>query len=55
MVFPPREYVAWRTRPPSYDFVDRNEDLQELLRKVSAPIKCTLNFLPLRSEEAAGA
>ena len=29
------------------DFVDRNEDLQELLRKVSAPIKGTQYFLPL--------
>ncbi|PYX82270.1 MAG: deoxynucleoside kinase [Acidobacteria bacterium] len=37
------------------DFVDRNEDLQELLRKVSAPIKGTQYFLPLGSEEAAGA
>jgi deoxyguanosine kinase len=35
------------------DFVDRNEDLQELLRKVSAPIKGTQYFLPLGSEEAA--
>ena len=34
------------------DFVDRNEDLQELLRKVSAPIKGTQYFLPLGSEEA---
>jgi deoxyadenosine/deoxycytidine kinase len=37
------------------DFVDRNEDLQELLRKVSAPIKGTQYFLPLGSEEAARA
>jgi deoxyguanosine kinase len=37
------------------DFVDRNEDLQELLRKVSAPIKGTQYFLPLGSEEAANA
>jgi len=29
------------------DFVDRNEDLQELLKKVSAPIKGTQYFLPL--------
>src|ERR1700719_3361369 len=35
------------------DFVDRNEDLQELLKKVSAPIKGTQYFLPLGSEEAA--
>ncbi len=35
------------------DFVDRNQDLQELLRKVSAPIKGTQYFLPLGSEEAA--
>ncbi|HZR32988.1 MAG TPA: deoxynucleoside kinase [Terriglobales bacterium] len=35
------------------DFVDRNEDLQELLRKVSAPIKGTQYFLALGSEEAA--
>ena len=37
------------------DFVDRNEDLQELLKKVSAPIKGTQYFLPLGSEEAASA
>jgi deoxyguanosine kinase len=37
------------------DFVDRNRDLQELLRKVSAPIKGTQYFLPLASEEAASA
>src|ERR1700744_5598861 len=35
------------------DFVERNEDLQELLRKVSAPIKGTQYFLPLGREEAA--
>ena len=37
------------------DFVERNEDLQELLRKVSAPIKGTQYFLPLGSTEAASA
>ena len=37
------------------DFVERNEDLQELLKKVSAPIKGTQYFLPLGSEEAASA
>src|SRR6202521_391922 len=37
------------------DFVDRNEDLTELLKKVSAPIKGTQYFLPLGSEEAASA
>jgi deoxyadenosine/deoxycytidine kinase len=37
------------------DFVDRNSDLQELLRKVSAPIKGTQYFLPLGSQEAASA
>ncbi len=37
------------------DFVDRNQDLQELLRKVSEPIKGTQYFLPLASEEAASA
>jgi deoxyadenosine/deoxycytidine kinase len=37
------------------DFVDRNEDLQELLRKVSAPIKGTQYFLALGSQEAASA
>jgi len=35
------------------DFVDRSEDLQELLRKVSAPIKGTQYFLPLGSGERA--
>jgi len=37
------------------DFVEHNEDLQELLRKVSAPIKGTQYFLPLGSTEAASA
>src|ERR1700678_813873 len=37
------------------DFVDRNEDLQKLLKKVSAPIKGTQYFLPLGGEEAASA
>ena len=35
------------------DFVQRNEDLQELLRKVSAPIKGTQYFLPLGSQDVA--
>ena len=37
------------------DFVDRNEDLQELLKKVSEPIRGTQYFLPLGSDEAASA
>jgi len=37
------------------DFVDRNEDLQELLRKVSEPIKGTQYFLALGNQEAARA
>ena len=37
------------------DFVERNEDLQQLLRKVSTPIKGTQYFLPLGSQEAASA
>src|ERR1700731_2333922 len=37
------------------DFVDRNEDLQELLRKVSEPIKGTQYFLPLGGQEVASA
>jgi deoxyguanosine kinase len=37
------------------DFVERNQDLQELLRKVSEPIKGTQYFLPLGSQEAASA
>jgi deoxyguanosine kinase len=37
------------------DFVERNQDLQELLRKVSAPIRGTQYFLPLGSQEAASA
>ena len=37
------------------DFVERNEDLQQLLRKVTAPIKGTQYFLPLGSEGAPGA
>jgi deoxyguanosine kinase len=35
------------------DFVDRNQDLQELLRKVTEPIKGTQYFLPLGGPEAA--
>lgn len=37
------------------DFVEHNQDLQELLRKVTEPIKGTQYFLPLGSEEAASA
>lgn len=37
------------------DFVDRNEDLRELLRKISEPIKGTQYFLPLGGQEAVGA
>ena len=37
------------------DFVDRNQDLQELLKKVSEPIRGTQYFLPLGSDEAASA
>ena len=37
------------------DFVDRNEDLLELLRKVTEPIKGTQYFLPLGGQEAASA
>lgn len=34
------------------DFVDRNEDLQELLRRLSQPVKGTQYFLPLGSADA---
>ncbi|HET7183333.1 MAG TPA: deoxynucleoside kinase [Terriglobales bacterium] len=34
------------------DFVDRNEDLQELLRKVSEPVRGTQYFLPLGGQAA---
>jgi deoxyadenosine/deoxycytidine kinase len=34
------------------DFVDHNEDLQELLRKVSEPVRGTQYFLPLGSSAA---
>src|SRR5258708_19702694 len=37
------------------DFVDRNEDLKELLRKVTEPVNRTHYFLPLGSQEAASA
>jgi deoxyadenosine/deoxycytidine kinase len=37
------------------DFVDRNEDLQELLRKVTEPIRGTQYFLPLGGPETVGA
>ncbi|HSE49578.1 MAG TPA: deoxynucleoside kinase, partial [Terriglobales bacterium] len=35
------------------DFVDRHEDLQELLRRVSEPIKGTQYFLPLGADAAS--
>jgi deoxyguanosine kinase len=35
------------------DFVDRHEDLQELLRRLTEPIKGTQYFLPLGSDEKA--
>jgi deoxyguanosine kinase len=35
------------------DFVDRHEDLQELLRRLTEPIKGTQYFLPLGSEAAS--
>jgi deoxyadenosine/deoxycytidine kinase len=35
------------------DFVDRHEDLQELLRRVGEPIKGTQYFLPLGSQVAS--
>jgi deoxyadenosine/deoxycytidine kinase len=35
------------------DFVDRNEDLQELLRRLSEPIHGTQYFLPLGSQAAS--
>ena len=35
------------------DFVDRNEDLQELLRKVTEPVRGTQYFLPLGSQAAS--
>ena len=34
------------------DFIDRNEDLQELLRRLSQPVKGTQYFLPLGSAAA---
>ena len=34
------------------DFIDRNEDLQELLRRLSQPVKGTQYFLPLGSARA---
>lgn len=37
------------------DFVERHTDLQELLRRVSEPIRGTQYFLPLGSEGAIGA
>ena len=37
------------------DFVERNEDLQELLRKLSAPVRGTQYFLPLGGEEEEAA
>ncbi len=37
------------------DFVDRHQDLQELMRRLTEPIKGTQYFLPLGSSEAASA
>ena len=37
------------------DFVEHNQDLKELLRKVTEPIKGTQYFLPLGNQEAASA
>ena len=37
------------------DFVERSEDLQALLRRVSEPIRGTQYFLPLGGQEAASA
>jgi deoxyadenosine/deoxycytidine kinase len=37
------------------DFVERHSDLQELLRRVSEPIRGTQYFLPLGSNDAARA
>jgi deoxyadenosine/deoxycytidine kinase len=37
------------------DFVEQNEDLQQLLRKVSEPVRGTQYFLPLGGEKAATA
>ena len=34
------------------DFVDRNEDLQELLKRLNQPVKGTQYFLPLGSASA---
>ncbi|MCI0355565.1 MAG: deoxynucleoside kinase [Acidobacteria bacterium] len=36
------------------DFVDRHQDLQELLRRISEPIKGTQYFLPLGSGDGSG-
>ena len=36
------------------DFVERHSDLQELLRRVSEPIRGTQYFLPLSSTEGDG-
>ncbi len=35
------------------DFVDRNQDLQELLKRLSAPIRGTQYFLPLTTDAGA--
>jgi hypothetical protein len=37
------------------DFVGNHEDLQELLRRLSEPIKGTQYYLPLGGETAASA
>jgi deoxyadenosine/deoxycytidine kinase len=37
------------------DFVERSADLQQLLRRVSEPIKGTQYFLPLGQDNAASA
>ena len=37
------------------DFVDRDQDLKELLRRLNEPIKGTQYYLPLSGEAAASA
>jgi deoxyguanosine kinase len=37
------------------DFVERSDDLKELLRRLNEPIKGTQYYLPLSGSEAASA
>ena len=50
-----RPAISWWSNTSDIDFVERSADLQQLLRRVSEPIKGTQYFLPLGQDNAASA